>query len=88
MWPYLCPDPEHKAEDRRQRKEEESERDQGGASHGAPPEIGHQNCTPVHRRQQGPASLQKQLETVSSPKVGGPVKLDLILTLWSVANIQ
>ena len=32
--------------------------------------------------------LHKRLESVSSPKVGGPVKLDLILSVWSVARKQ
>ncbi len=30
--------------------------------------------------------LQKRLDSVPSPKVGGPVKLDFILSLWSVAS--
>jgi hypothetical protein len=32
--------------------------------------------------------LHERLESVPSPKVGGPVKLDLILSLWSVASNQ
>jgi hypothetical protein len=32
--------------------------------------------------------LHERLESVSSPKVGGPVKLDFILSLWSVASKQ
>jgi hypothetical protein len=32
--------------------------------------------------------LHERLESVRSPKVGGPVKLDLILSLWSVASNQ
>jgi hypothetical protein len=32
--------------------------------------------------------LHERLESVSSPKVGGPVKLDLILGIWSVASKQ
>jgi len=32
--------------------------------------------------------LHERLESVPSPKVGGPVKLDLILSLWSVASKQ
>jgi hypothetical protein len=32
--------------------------------------------------------LQRALECVPAPKVGGPVKLDLILSLWSVASNQ
>ena len=32
--------------------------------------------------------LQKRLESVPSPKVGGPVKLDFILSLWSIASNQ
>ena len=32
--------------------------------------------------------LQKRLESVPAPKVGGPVKLDFILSVWSVASVQ
>jgi len=32
--------------------------------------------------------LHERLESVPSPKVGGPVKLDFILSLWSVASNQ
>jgi hypothetical protein len=32
--------------------------------------------------------LHQQLESVPSPKVGGTVKLDFILSLWSVASNQ
>ena len=32
--------------------------------------------------------LHERLESVSFPKVGGPVKLDFILSLWSVARKQ
>jgi hypothetical protein len=32
--------------------------------------------------------LHERLESVRSPKVSGPVKLDLILSLWSVASNQ
>ena len=32
--------------------------------------------------------LQERLESVPSPKVGGPVKLDFILSVWSVASKQ
>jgi hypothetical protein len=32
--------------------------------------------------------LQERLKSVPSPKVGGPVKLDFILSLWSVASNQ
>ena len=32
--------------------------------------------------------LHERLESVPSPKVGGPVKLDFILSLWSVASKQ
>ena len=32
--------------------------------------------------------LHERLESVRSPKVGGPVKLDLILSLWSIASNQ
>ena len=32
--------------------------------------------------------LRQRLESVPAPKVGGPVKLDYILSLWSVASTQ
>jgi hypothetical protein len=32
--------------------------------------------------------LQKRLDSVPSPKVSGPVKLDFILSVWSVAHKQ
>jgi hypothetical protein len=32
--------------------------------------------------------LHKRLESVTAPKVGGPVKLDLIIAVWSVASNQ
>lgn len=32
--------------------------------------------------------LHERLESVRSPKVGGPVRLDLILSLWSIASNQ
>jgi len=32
--------------------------------------------------------LQKGLEILPSPKVGGPVKLDFILSVWGVASDQ
>jgi hypothetical protein len=32
--------------------------------------------------------LHERLESVPSPKVGGPVKLDFVLSLWSVASKQ
>jgi hypothetical protein len=32
--------------------------------------------------------LHEWLESVPSPKVGGPVKFDFILVIWSVASKQ
>lgn len=33
-------------------------------------------------------ALQKRLDSLPAPKVGGPVKLDLILSIWSIAKTQ